>query len=461
MSKGTDKKKKGMGLLTAFLLFTALLLPASFAYGADSVPDHVTVGLKYGSTAASTFTFTSDSGFQLASFEKDTGFSSTLPLPAYTAVVASVEGGKVALRDENGILLTADIGKSGCLLAADHQNGGSVALEGYGYRGGLMLQADENGRISVVNCLGLEEYLYGVLNNEMSYAYPMEALKAQAVAARSYAVTGIGSHASSGFDLCTSTHCQVYSGVRGEHSQTTAAVDATAGLALHVGGEIVQANYHANSGGYTSNSEDVWSAAVSHLRAVEDGYSPLYSWQHSYTFAQLQELLEGAGYDPGEVEAVSITGRTSYGSVLSLEIKGSRETVALQKSAIRSVLGAGLVKSLRFDISSDGSGQGGESGLTASSGTAEKALSQEFYIISEDGSVSLAPTAFLYVKGSQDVARVSNSSLDTVEGEQVVFTGTGYGHGVGMSQQGARAMAEEGFSFEDILHFYYTGVEIR
>jgi hypothetical protein len=142
--------------------------------------------------------------------------------------------------------------------------------------------------------LDFEEYIKGVLPYEMSPAYPLEALKAQAIAARSYAAANLNKHASDGADVCSSVHCQVWKPTH--YATTDLAVDATRGMAATYNGSIIYAFYHGHCDGHTRNSEDVWSTAVPYLRGVacSCGYTTL--WGHGVGMCQEgARAMAGAG----------------------------------------------------------------------------------------------------------------------------------------------------------------------
>ena len=144
-----------------------------------------------------------------------------------------------------------------------------IQINGKQYRG-MLTFAVANQKMTAVNIVALEEYLYGVVPAEMGKGYHAEALKAQAVAARTYAMTKLGAHKESGYELCDTTNCQVYKGCSVEAESTTNAVDATRGELACYDGKPIEAVFSASAGGYTENSENVWYAEVPYLRAVPE-----------------------------------------------------------------------------------------------------------------------------------------------------------------------------------------------
>ncbi len=450
--------KFARSLRRAFLpaLLLLCLLPAASFASAD-LPEYIRIGLKYGSTAVEYCDLRSESGFLIADFDQDEGFSEVLPLPAYKRVRITAENGCLVLRDESGVLLSADLGNN-CILAYDYEDGGALGVAGGNYRGGIRCRIESSGRLTVINCLLLDEYVYGILNNEMSYTYPAEALKAQAVCARSFAACNLGRHSSYGFDICTTSHCQLYRGLDSERDNCTAAVDATHGEFLCVSGEPVPAYYATNSGGHTSNAEDVWGSPISYLRAKEDPYSPSFNWSYMVSREELQTRLESAGYSIGSLRTLEVTDRTDYGAVQALRMEGSSGTATLKKDNIRTVLGPNSVKSLFFTVAGEKEDQS-EAYFALLTKKASEAVSQE-YRLAAGKDIRTAALWFL-----QDCAREACDELDysgpePASGSFITFSGHGFGHGLGMSQQGAKAMAEQGFDYAEILEFYYTGAEV-
>jgi stage II sporulation protein D len=442
------------------------LAPASRA--ADGTGAFLRIGLAYGAGAPASCEIASANGFILAVPEGD-GYREGMPLPAYTKLTVSASGGRTLLHAD-GVLVSDDIGTGTCVLPYAYASGARISYEGVAYRGGLSFRPNIGNTFNVINRISIEEYLYGVVNSEMGYKNPAEALKAQAVAARSYAWVKRGAHADDGFDMCTGSHCQVYKGPSDEHDEVIAAVDATAGLMLYRGDAPVSGNYFKNSGGHTQNSEDVWGSAEPYLRGVLDEYSPPYAWERQFSFRELRTLLLAAGEDPGEIALVSVGARNADGSVSTLTIIGDRGTVSLEKNRIRTVLGASNVKSLRFSL-----------------GTAAPDLPRapEIFAVGADGAGSLAGDAFVlsadatgafaaedaFLLGAAESVRASallgapgggaQPKDEPATGGFVTFTGNGYGHGVGMPQDSAIEMAKQGHDFRQILAKYFTGVQIR
>ena len=362
--------------------------------------------------------------------------------------------------------------------------GDTFKLNSMPYRG--MLTFSVNGTtMTGVNIIGLEEYLYGVVPSEMPQSYEKEALKAQAVAARTYAMTKLGAHTGSGYQLCDTTACQVYKGYSNEAAATTAAVDATAGEIACYNGSPIEAVFSASTGGYTENSENVWNTVVPYLRAVPElGEYGDNSWKRELTLDELTDLLNEKGEGIGSAEDIVITKLSTGGRVQEMQIIGTRGTKTLNKETIRTYFSSscGSLPSKMFTINGKG-GEIGQYGGTASAATQTAAsakgglmaaVASKGIIAKTEGSLSYLNGKNLSVdveeKGSADKSSVSVDTseyevysvhISTVKNGKFVFEGVGIGHGVGMSQKGAQSMALMGYDYEDILHHYYTDITIE
>ncbi|MDR0813205.1 MAG: SpoIID/LytB domain-containing protein [Oscillospiraceae bacterium] len=337
------------------------------------------------------------------------------------------------------------------------------------------------GKISVINVVSMDDYLKGVVPYEMSPSWPEEALKAQAVAARSYAyvMKAANKHSSYGFDLCPYQDCQVYKGIDGASAVTNSAVDATSGLVMKYGGAVITAFYSASDGGATESNINVYTADLAYIKGVYDGYEaahPTYSstiaWTESFTGAQLDTKLSNAGYNIGTVTSVQITQWSNVGNPIEVTFKdGSGNTVKLTKSKIRTVLG---IASMRFSL-----GGAEVPAVTSQKRTTISFLSAggvltsgnvaDFYAQGTGGTVQLNPDSLsIATSAGMDESGsfyaepcVNGSATGTDASGKFVFKGAGHGHSLGMSQWGAYCQAKYyGRGYADILSFYYTGIQI-
>ncbi len=269
------------------------------------------------------------------------------------------------------------------------QGAGGFRLGNRRYAGFLRVFAGENGLL-LVNVVGLEAYLEGVLPGEMPASFPLEALKAQAVIARTYVLERLGSHPR--YDLCASAACQVYLGRGRADPAQRAAIRATRGRVLAYRGRPVRAVYHADSGGKTASSYEVWGKVFPYLVPEPDPYTRARLWRYTPDEAAIRRALSAFGLGLGQVARFQVLGRTESGRIGRLRVEGSRG---------RAVLAVPQV------------------------------------------------TRFLRALGLP-------STLARVEDGRT-FVGQGSGHGVGLSQWGAKGLAEHGFDYRAILGHYYPG----
>ena len=369
-------------------------------------------------------------------------------------------------------------------------------FKGYRYYGGFRYERIGGGDLTVVNIVDLETYIKGVVPYEMSNSWPLEALKVQAVCARSYAYINIhsGKHTSYHFDVCNTTDCQAYYGAGTNSSsyqateRTDQAVDETAGEYAWYDGQVIEAFYSSSHGGASESVYNVWGTSLEqypYLCGVEDPYeadmaskNSYSSWTVSYTSSELAQRLENYGYDTSSgIESLTLT-YSDLGNVIQVRVNyrdGGSDTI--RPSSMRSVFG---ISSIRFTVNGQAASSG--SGTTSSSGgglTANGSTSLDsqgtYTVISGSGSLSQAGLDGLYaISGSgsitpaEDAASGGGSGTDTPSGTQVTvsgssysFQGSGNGHQLGLSQYGAWAMAERGFTYEEIIEFYYPGTYVQ
>ena len=325
-----------------------------------------------------------------------TGSSKTITLAANTAA---------AIRWQDGAFLVGREKLRGeVLMIRPNAKAGELSLDGRRYRGALELR-HKSGGLTAVNIVPVDGYLRSVVPEEMPVDWPAEAIKAQSVAARSFAIASRGRHAGEGYDLCTTTHCQLYTGTAAEKSASNAAIKATRGEVLTYGGKPIEALFHTDSGGMTENSEDVWGSHVPYLRAAKDTPAKTMPWTKTISRADLERKLAAKGHDIGKVRSLALSplaigrsakDRTASGRVKTMTVKGTKGTATLSGMTWRSLLG---LKSTLFD------------------------------------------------------AKLTKDA--------VTFTGYGSGHGLGISQWGAERMATRGASYAEILHHYYTGTKLQ
>ena len=396
-----------------------------------------------------------------------------------TAVQSSSTGVLVTVTKTTTVLFEFDC--SGVLTLGIMPDGlGEEAVtwfKGYKYPGGFEYPRITGGDLHVYNVVDLEDYVKGVIPYEMNNQWPLAALEAQAICARTYACRDSKHLSAYGFDVCNTTDCQVYYGVSGSGSNgpnanTDAAVDNTTGLKLYYEGDMVQnAVYHSSNGGATEDVANVWGSKRGYLVGKEDPYEgqiaiPNYNWSVSYTTAELTWILEEKGYSIGTVKNVYVSEYTPLGNVKKVTFEGSRGTKTVSGETCRTIFYSSTynksVKSMLFGIngSSPGSNRvylndsktrlNGLEGVAviSGSGTRSTLSGDSFAVISSSGTAA--------VKGNSN-----SSSSATSNNGTFLIEGSGSGHNLGLSQYGARAMAELGYTYEDILSFYYTDITVE
>jgi SpoIID/LytB domain protein len=349
----------------------------------------------------------------------------------------------------NGFQVLADrVGLSDVAVGAGfHWEGNENRV----YRGRVEFFIDRSGKLTVANILPIEDYVGGVVPSEMHQAFPLEALKAQAVAARNEIFSKVGTrHLEDGFDLCADVHCQVYSGINRQTASTDKAVNETKGMVMKVDGVIIDANYAGVCGGQTENNENVWSGLPRpYLRGIFDGngrpdllgnsltdentllrwvttkpnaycnttqgetptameYTKKYfRWEINYTRQELQEQIrKRTGEDFGELQDLVPLERGVSGRLMRLRVVGTKKIFEISRElAIRQAL-------------------------------ADKTLWSACIALEKSG--------------------LDRNRLPT----KFKILGAGWGHGVGLCQTGAAMMALRGQNFVQILQHYYTGVKL-
>lgn len=393
-------------------------------------------------------------------------------------------GGKAVRSSDDAILITRtrsteilyefDYGGSeslGVMPQAGRREKAETWFKGYKYNGGFEYVRPDGGNLRVINVVDLEDYVKGVVPYEMNGDWPLAALEAQAVCARTFACRNT-KHASYDFDVCGAICCQVYNGVNTATDRSNEAVDNTEGVCIWYDGELIEAVYHSSDGGATEDAKNVWGGDVPYLQGKKDPYEslisiPNYSYTVTYTPAELTWVLQNSGYTIGTVADVYVAERTALGNVSKVvftDTSGKTLTVTGQacSNAFYSTTYGKNVRSLNFTIGG-GSGETSDSGFCVNSASNWiDSLSGAAVITAGGQQTKLPGSGWCAVTDSGTVAlEAASGGISSGSGDLFVITGTGNGHHVGMSQYGAKAMAENGYSYEDILSFYYTDVTIE
>ncbi|MGL4738881.1 MAG: SpoIID/LytB domain-containing protein [Cellulosilyticaceae bacterium] len=346
------------------------------------------------------------------------------------------------------------------------------------YRGAVEIVKGQARGLTVVSVVPMEEYLYSVVGGEMVASWHEEALKAQAVAARGIATFQYKRHLAKGYNVVDTTVTQVYKGIGAEHPRTIAAVEATRGEIATYNGSVAETLYYSTSGGYTEDPYYVWGNKVPYLKAVPDAYEvepEMKPWSRKITLGEVEKCVRAKGGNIGTVIGVKLVSRTPSGRVDHMEILGTNGNYSVKNEDVRTFFGStneGSLKSRMFQFTpynSDG-GQISASGQTchvvSAEGVYEVAVDG---ITMTDGVTAVMPEELIFVQGmaQSDVIEVGQANESGIQIENAVvysdFTvyGKGFGHGVGMSQSGAKGMAEAGFTYDEIIRYYYPGVRIE
>ena len=220
------------------------------------------------------------------------------------------------------------------------------------FRGSISFLKDKSNLLYAVNSLGVEKYLYGVLHHEVAPWWPMEALKAQAVAARGYALYQVLVSKSLDYDLKNSTSSQVYGGSTTERFRTNRAVDLTAGMALAYQGKIFPAYFHATCAGVTAAAGELWKIDLPPLAGgVKCDYckiSPHYNWEARVSAAEIEAKLNKYGRPIGQVLKVAVISQTPSHRVGSLRITGTGGEAVIAAKDFRVWVGGNNMRSTAF-----------------------------------------------------------------------------------------------------------------
>ena len=307
------------------------------------------------------------------------------------------------------ILFEFDCGKENSLAVSPQSSSGKAVtwFKGYRYYGDFEYVRRTGEKLTVINIVDIEDYVKGVVPCEMSGTWPIEALKAQALCARTYAASHFNAYSYYGFDVTNDTYSQAYRGLTGATSTSDAAVDETEGIYILYKGEPISAMYCSSNGGATENSENVMANAVGYLRGKVDSFEAAAasinansSWTYTFTRQELAQKANTLGFSIASADSIEVT-YSDTGNVIGLKFTDSNgRSASFNKSSCYNFCTSTLgIKSISFEIQENGS--------------------------------------------------------------NVTFVGSGWGHSLGLSQFGAYAMAKTyGFTYDQIVNFYYTDITL-
>ena len=311
------------------------------------------------------------------------GFNKVIIKPAYSGIVMGSKPFKIY-----GIKIKTD-------KVAD------ISINGRRFRGEMDIIRTENLKLLVINRLDIEDYINGVLYHEVSHWWPMEVLKAQAIAARTFAIYKSSEAGDKDYDLRSDIYSQVYGGKTSERFRTNKAVEMTAGKILVYKREILPAYFHATCGGHTEDASLLWDANIRPLKGRPCRYcgrSPHLHWVKKIPLVSIEERLNKYGYKIRGLGDIRTSSRDASGRIKTVSIIDSLGREKIPANKFRLAVGPNVIRSTNFTVK--------------------------------------------------------------IKGDKATFNGKGWGHGVGMCQWGAYYMARRGLRAVDILRFYYPGARI-
>jgi len=324
--------------------------------------------------------------------------------------VMDVHSGEILYRGR-GLKTTVTVYKSGILLGKVKSNTSKVLVRtepqdvilvnGKVFRGTIQFIKKDNQQMLVVNNIELQDYIKGILYHEASHYWPLEALKAQAVVCRTYALYQKQQSLSKDFDVTGDVYSQVYGGKTSERFRTNKAVEETSGIVLMYKGKIFPAYFHATCAGHTEDASQLWNIDIPVLKGVVCDFcreSPHFSWHEVLSLDEIEKKLKGSAYKLDNLIGIVIVNRNKSGRVASLKLVSKKKDEVISAKDFRNIIGPNSIRSTNFNI--------------------------------------------------------------TIVDRDAVFEGIGWGHGVGLCQWGAYFMAKNGTRYKEILKYYYPESEI-
>lgn len=270
------------------------------------------------------------------------------------------------------------------------------------FRGAIDIFKEKDGRLLVVNTVELENYIRGILYHEVSHRWPLEVFKVQAIAARTYALYRLQRSAKHKYDVTSDIYSQVYGGRSAERYRSNIAVKETAGMVMLYDGKILPAYFHATCSGTTEDVSELWKMDLPPLQGIVCEFcrtSPHYRWKKNFRSKDIQEKLTQRGYPVGLIEEIKVLERNPSGRIKTLQITSrDGQVLKLAGKDFREIIGPNVLKSNHYDI--------------------------------------------------------------VMQGYYFDAYGRGWGHGVGLCQWGAYGMARKRYNYNQILQYYYPGIEI-
>lgn len=437
ITKERIMKNKILIILTIFLLAFSIK-----SAKADTGYEHISnVDVKLGISAQNMneLKLYSDDGFEV----RDMYSNLSLFQSFEKSIVLKLNGQNYDIYDAQGVFLSSMATNKSMKIQSPSSS--PIKINNKRYRGYLTFDTVDK-QLAAINNVGLEEYLYGVVPREMPSTFSYEALKAQAVAARSYAVCSVTRNKDKSFDLYDTVSSQVYGGFDAERDNVRKAVDETRGQILLSEGKVVNATYSSSNGGYTADANDVWGAKYKYLISKEDKYSinePNYNWNFEINANDLINGLKKQGINVNSINQIYVKECNNSKRVKTVAIMDGAKEVLVNNNKFKNAIGANKFKSSMYTIEA--------SGVSAATQAPENDSDGEVTVLFEDG-----VAIFISSEASEKASPSPAISADA----KIKISGHGWGHGVGLSQWGANNMAKAGLKYDEILKFYYDGAEI-
>ena len=343
------------------------------------------------------------------------------------------------------------------------------------YRGYIRAVGTNSG-MWVINHVDMEEYLYGVVPFEVPLSWNIEAIKAQAVAARTYAVRCLSQYPHGEFDVYDTVKDQVYGGVDGEKEKATQAVNGSRGIIMSYQGWPIKAYYSADAGGQTEEGKYIFPGDLPYLQSVpsKDDLEK-HRWHFLLKKSELASLMKKNKHDVGKIKDLRITSISPTGRPRKVQVIGSKGSHDFTSNNFRKMIGAGRVRSTLFSIVGNNDHPDVENastnvrtispnenteGVTIISGRGNiHVIVDEYYVLGSDGIGSVNETEMKIITTNSSSVYKPKTDIEPSD-DEFLLVGSGFGHGVGMSQWGAKAYADDGWDYRKILLHYYRGADL-
>lgn len=467
-----------------FILLIIMMCSCTFA--AVDVPEYIRVGLYSGTRAVSSFTISSATGMQIGLIDEDGDFELIEEIKANKEVT-------IKRGNKSNSVNISEIGEFGDddefvrIIPNESKNIALLNVNDSNYRGEIEVRRFSTSDMTVINVVSMQDYLYGVVPREIGGNSPLEAVKAQAIIARTYAAKNYNKRSKWDFNLTNTVDDQAYGGYDWENQNSNNAVDETDGMVATYEGELIGGYYFSTSGGYTESSVNVWGGDVAYLEAVPDPYEPenlaKTTWSVTYSAEEIENLLAKNGINIGNVTNMVVNEFSDAGRVLELEIIGTNGSHVLNKSSARTFFG---LNSQWFTINDE---EPVVPEYTLYEGSKEEYIGEEDEIIEKEEVIEneekddenelkpllsklISAIESLKIKEKEEKIETEDENVTKInidykarKNKTVVdsfeIKGRGWGHAVGMSQNGAIGMANNNFTCEEIIKWYYKGVEVE